>query len=76
MFETTAPGEISAMLGTSHEFRKLYHQHQKLDRQVTDAQLGVLPLDALTLRRMKFEKLAVREQLERWYDEHQHAPAH
>ncbi|MEZ5543661.1 MAG: YdcH family protein [Lysobacteraceae bacterium] len=76
MFDTNAPSEITALLSTSHEFRKLYHQHQKLDRQVTDAQLGVQPLDATTLRRMKFEKLAVREQLERWYDEHQHAPTH
>jgi uncharacterized protein YdcH (DUF465 family) len=76
MFESHTPSEISALLNTSHEFRKLYHQHQKLDRQVTDAQLGVLPLDAGTLRRMKFEKLAVREQLERWYDQHHHAKAH
>lgn len=76
MFDTNAPSEISALLNASHEFRKLYHRHQKLDRQVADAQLGVLPLDSGTLRRMKFEKLAVREQLERWYDEHHHTPAH
>jgi len=73
MFESKPQEEISHLIANDHEFRRLYQRHEKLDRQVMDAQLGVLPLDALTLRKMKFEKLAAKEQLERLYEQRRHA---
>ncbi len=69
MFDTKLHEEIAVLVSNDLEFRRLYHRHEKLDRQVMDAQLGVLPLDAQTLRKIKFEKLAAKEQLERLYDQ-------
>ena len=47
----------------STEFRQLYFRHQELDKKVDDAEHGVLPLDDVSLSRMKREKLAAKERL-------------
>ena len=50
------------------EFRQLYQRHRTLDKKVMDAELGVLPIDDLTLGQMKREKLHAKEKLLRIYD--------
>ena len=68
MFEGQPQAELEAMMKSSPEFRKLYYRHQELDKQVLDAELGVLPLDDTTLGQMKREKLAAKDRLTRMYD--------
>jgi uncharacterized protein YdcH (DUF465 family) len=49
--------EVEEMCQSDAEFRSLYMRHRELDKQVLDAELGVLPLDDMTLVRLKKEKL-------------------
>ncbi|MGH8030307.1 MAG: YdcH family protein [Arenimonas sp.] len=72
MFEGQPQTEVEAMMKSDPEFRQLYHRHRELDKQVLDAELGVLPLDDNTLTRMKREKLHAKDKLIRMYDRRQH----
>ena len=44
------------MIKGNPEFKTLYQRHKELDKQVLDAELGVLAIDDLTLSRMKRDK--------------------
>jgi uncharacterized protein YdcH (DUF465 family) len=68
MFEGQPQTELDAILRANNEFRQLYYRHKELDKQVLDAELGVLPIDDTTLTRMKREKLAAKDRLTRMYD--------
>ena len=68
MFEAQPQAEIEAMMKADSEFRQLYFRHKELDKQVLDAELGVLPVDDSTLSQMKREKLAAKDRLTRMYD--------
>ena len=70
MFEGQPQTELEAKMKASPEFRQLYDRHQELDKQVLDAELGVLPIDDTTLGQMKREKLAAKDRLLRMYDKH------
>jgi uncharacterized protein len=70
MFETQPREEVEALLKNDNEFRQLYYRHKELDKQVMDAELGVLPLDDTTLVRMKKEKLYAKDRLVRMYERH------
>ena len=72
MFEAQPQVELDAMLKANNEFRQLYYRHKELDKQVLDAELGVLPIDDSTLAQMKREKLAAKDRLTRMYDVLQH----
>jgi uncharacterized protein YdcH (DUF465 family) len=65
MFENQPGNEVEALLESDSEFRKLFRRHQELDKQVLDAELGVLPLDDITLVKMKKEKLHAKDRLTR-----------
>ena len=67
MFEGQPQTELDAILKANNEFRQLYYRHKELDKQVLDAELGVLPIDPATLGQMKREKLATKQQLMRRY---------
>ena len=71
MFEGQPQAELDAMMKGNSEFRQLYQRHKELDKQVLDAELGVLPVDDMTLSRMKREKLAAKDRLTRLSDTHQ-----
>lgn len=68
MFEAQPQTELDAILKANNEFRQLYYRHKELDKQVLDAELGVLPIDDTTLTQMKREKLAAKDRLTRMYD--------
>ena len=53
------------MMESDISFRQLYYHHQKIEKKVADADLGILPIDDLTLTRMKREKLLAKDQLTR-----------
>ena len=68
MFEGQSRDELDAILKTDIEFRQLYHRHRELDKQVLDAELGVLPLDDMTLAQMKREKLHAKDRLTHMFE--------
>lgn len=67
MFEGQPQSDVDAMMGNP-EFKQLYSRHKQLDKQVLDAELGVLAVDDTTLAQMKREKLAAKDRLTRLYD--------
>lgn len=70
MFEGQPAADVEALLSSDPEFRRLYRRHRQLDKQVLDAELGVLPLDNVTLVRMKKEKLQAKDRLTRLFSQH------
>lgn len=72
MFEERPQPEIEALMKANPEFKQLYQRHKDLDKRVMDAELGVLPIDDLTLAQMKREKLAAKDRLVRMYDTQHH----
>ena len=68
MFEGQPQAELDAIIQGNNEFKQLYQRHKQLDKQVLDAELGVLPVDDLTLSQMKREKLAAKDRLTRMFD--------
>jgi len=68
MFEGQPQAEIEALMKRDPEFKQLYQRHRTLDKKVMDADLGVLPIDDVTLGQMKREKLHAKEKLLRIYD--------
>ena len=70
MFEGQPQTELEAKMKSSPELRQLYYRHQELDKQVLDAELGVLPINDMTLGQMKREKLAAKDRLLRMYETH------
>ncbi len=72
MFEGQPQQDVDALMKSDPEFRQLYHRHRELDKQVLDAELGVLPVDDGTLARMKREKLQAKDRLTRMFDQRKH----
>ncbi len=68
MFENESEAGLQAMLDAHPEFRRLYHQHRRLDRQLHDADIGVLPLNADTRAGLKREKLQLKQRLQALWD--------
>ncbi len=63
MFEERSADELDSLLKSNPEFKQLYQRHKELDRRVMNAELGVNPVDDLTLTQMKREKLAATDRL-------------
>ncbi|WP_426662510.1 YdcH family protein [Rhodanobacter aciditrophus] len=68
MFENQQRDDVEALMKADAEFRRLYQHHRELDSKVHDAEIGVLPLDDITLACMKKEKLHARTRLERMWE--------
>jgi len=69
MFENQPETAVEALLQSDEEFRELFRRHQELDKKVLDAELGTLPLDDITLVRMKKEKLLAKDRLTRMLEQ-------
>jgi uncharacterized protein len=72
MFEGQSQAELDTLIKGNAEFKQLYQRHQELNKKVLDAELGVLPIDDVTLSQMKREKLAAKDRLTRMFDIHRH----
>jgi uncharacterized protein len=72
MFENQQRDDVEALMKADAEFRRLYQHHQELDSKVHDAEIGVLPIDDMTLSGMKKEKLHAKERLQRMWDSRSH----
>jgi uncharacterized protein YdcH (DUF465 family) len=68
MFENQQRDDVEALMKVDAEFRRLYQDHQRLDRKVHDADIGVLPIDDVTLSGMKKQKLQAKQRLQRMWD--------
>ncbi len=71
MFEQAERADLESLLQGNTEFRQLYHKHKELDDKVRDAELGVLPMDVVTLHNLKKEKLLAKDKLTHMW-EHLH----
>ncbi len=60
--------QVEAKMQSDSEFRQLYYRHQELDKQVLDAELGVLPMDDMKLHQLKKEKLWAKDKLTQMWD--------
>ena len=72
MFDEQPQLEIDALIKANPEFKQLYQRHRDLDKKVMDAELGVLPIDDVTLHQMKREQLAAKDRLIQLYDKRAH----
>lgn len=63
MFENQNADDVKAMIDRNDEFKRLYQRHRDLDKQVDDAELGVRPIDDMTLHTLKKEKLMAKDRL-------------
>ncbi|MFZ5657235.1 MAG: YdcH family protein [Pseudomonadota bacterium] len=68
MFEERSADELESLLKSNPEFKQLYQQHKDLDRRVMNAELGISPVDDLTLGQLKRQKLAAKDRLVRMAD--------
>lgn len=70
MFEDQQRDAVEALMKADAEFRRLYQRHKELNSKVDNAEIGVLPVDDMTLSSMKKEKLHTKERLQRMWDDY------
>ncbi|HOX72093.1 MAG: YdcH family protein [Dokdonella sp.] len=75
MFENTEREDLESLMHGNTEFRQLYHKHRELDDKVRDAELGVLPMDVVTLHTLKKEKLLAKDRLTHMWEHRRHPSA-
>ncbi len=63
MFEQHEIEDVESLMNRNTEFRQLVHKHKELDNKVRDAELGVLPMDEVTLHNLKKQKLWAKDKL-------------
>lgn len=54
---------VQALLKANDRFQELYSQHSALKLQVHEAEIGVHPMDDLTLNRLKRQKLLAKDKM-------------
>ena len=54
---------VNRLLDENDEFKALYKKHNDLKERVRDAEIGVNPVDDLTMATMKKEKLLAKDQM-------------
>lgn len=69
MFENQQK-EVETLMAQNEEFRTLLKRHKELNKKVESAELGTLPMDDVTLARMKKEKLWAKDRLTQMFESH------
>lgn len=72
MFENQKD-QVEVILKNNDEFRRLYNQHQQLEKRVLAAENGTAPMEDLALNKLKREKLRTKDQLTRMMEQTQAA---
>ena len=54
---------VTSLLNDNSQFQQLFKQHNDLKEKVRNAELGVLPIDDITLGTMKKEKLLAKDKM-------------
>jgi uncharacterized protein YdcH (DUF465 family) len=59
---------MERLLKENVDFRRIFNQHQELDKRVTAAEVGTAPMEDLALNQLKKEKLWAKDRLARMMD--------
>jgi uncharacterized protein YdcH (DUF465 family) len=59
---------LEKLLKDNVDFRRIFNQHQELDKRVTAAEIGAAPMEDLALNQLKKEKLWAKDRLARIMD--------
>jgi len=65
--------QMETLLKSNERFRKMYNNHQQLEKRVIAAENGTAPMEDLALNKLKREKLSLKDQLARLMDQSQAA---
>jgi uncharacterized protein YdcH (DUF465 family) len=60
--------KLEQLLKDNVDFRRIFNQHQELDKRVTAAEIGAAPMEDLALNQLKKEKLWAKDRLARMMD--------
>jgi len=60
--------QMEKLMKENTEFLRLFNHHQELDKRVTAAEVGAVPLDDRSLTQLKKKKLMAKDQLARMMD--------
>jgi len=65
--------KLEQLLKQNEQFRKLYNQHQQLEKRILAAEYRTAPMEDLALNQLKREKLRAKDQLARIMEQAQAA---
>ena len=71
MFESKNQEDVQSFIEGNSEARRLINRHRQLDRVVTDAKLGLRPVDDRILVITKKEKLRTKDRLTYLWEQHE-----
>ncbi len=60
--------QLEKLKQENEDFLRVFNRHQELDKRVTAAEVGTVPLEDLALNQLKKEKLWAKDQLARMMD--------
>ena len=60
--------QMEKMKQENENFLRVFNRHQELDKKVTAAEVGTVPMEDLALNQLKKEKLWAKDQLARMMD--------
>ena len=56
---------VTSLLQEDDDFKRLYSKHVELKQRVNDVNSGVVPMDDMTLEKIKKEKLLLKDRMAR-----------
>jgi uncharacterized protein YdcH (DUF465 family) len=62
---------VKELLNANDRFQQLYQQHSDLKTQVHEAEIGIHPLDDLSLVRLKRQKLLAKDKMAHMIQDYQ-----
>ena len=62
---------VKELLDANDRFQQLYQQHSDLKLQVREAEIGIHPLDDLSLVRLKRQKLLAKDKMAHMIQDYQ-----
>jgi uncharacterized protein YdcH (DUF465 family) len=65
--------QMETLLKSNEQFRRMYNDHQQLEKRVIAAENGTAPMEDLALNKLKREKLSIKDRLSRIMDQAQAA---
>lgn len=66
---------VTSLLQEDDDFKRLYSKHVELKQRVNEVNSGVVPMDDMTLEKIKKEKLLLKDRMARMiesYRQHHH----
>ncbi len=54
---------VNSLLSENNDFKRLYDKHDMLKQRVKEVNAGVVPMDDLSLEKIKKEKLMIKDRM-------------